>query len=341
MSKSVSFEFFDGPSSPKYPSQLNFEPSSPIDSYNMRLIDSSTSINSLFDNNSKCSTATVTPIKSRCTSELVIPNTKCPMASHIAGIFQNSELYPKLNSIATKSQGLAIILVGLPASGKSTIAKQLSDYFNQHSISSNIYNAGDVRRMYAKFDNSDFFNPNNIQGKLDREKYANIAVTNLIDDINNNVVNVGFLDATNTTAARRAKMIEKVHNSINARIMIMEVQCNDDRLLNFNINGKAHNLDYKEKNYLSSISDFKLRSEHYYKIYEPITTEELKSYPISMYLKVVNGGEFLENSLVDEEFQEEEIFDKIRAFEMDYFESEGKRYYEAVDAFYGISNQLK
>lgn len=121
----------------------------------------------------------------------------------------------------------------------------------------------------------------------------------------------------------------------------MEVQCNDDRLLNFNINGKAHNLDYKEKNYLSSISDFKLRSEHYYKIYEPITTEELKSYPISMYLKVVNGGEFLENSLVDEEFQEEEIFDKIRAFEMDYFESEGKRYYEAVDAFYGISNQLK
>lgn len=335
MSKTVSFEFFDGTSSPKFPSPIDFEPSSPIESYNMRFIDSSTSINSLFDNQSKCSTATVTPTMSRSESELIIPSTKSPTA-HNAEVIPNTEI-----SHGGGSRGVAIILVGLPASGKSTVAKQMSEYLKKCNVVSNIYNAGDVRRKHAKFDNSDFFNPDNVQGKMDREKYANIAVTNLIDDINSKTTNVGFLDATNTTIDRRARMIEKIHANTNARIMIMDVQCNDTRLLNFNINGKAHNLDYKDKNYLTSIADFKLRSEHYFKVYEPVTAKELKNYPISMYLRIVNGGQFLQNSFIDEDFEKEDIFDTIAGFETDYFESEGKRYYEAVDAFYGISNQLK
>ena len=39
----------------------------------------------------------------------------------------------------------------------------------------------------------------------DRELYATITVNNLINDLQSNVIDVGFLDATNTTLERRQK----------------------------------------------------------------------------------------------------------------------------------------
>ena len=60
------------------------------------------------------------------------------------------------------------MLVGLPASGKSTICKQFQEFINENSeYNAQIYNAGDVRRRRSasEFNDAQFFDPNNEQGK--------------------------------------------------------------------------------------------------------------------------------------------------------------------------------
>lgn len=62
-------------------------------------------------------------------------------------------------------------------------------------------------------------------------------------------------------------MINKLHESIpQGRIIILDVQCNDDKLLNYNISCKSNNNDYKDKDYSMAIRDFKARSLNYKKL---------------------------------------------------------------------------
>lgn len=292
--------------------------------------DSNTSIDSLFDNSTMSSTIP-TPILSRSESQ----STECTDGdSNLEYAF--SHLDERLRGLVHMSEKLIIMMVGLPASGKSTLCKQLNNYFNDKTeYLSKIYNAGDVRRKNSVFNNSDFFNPNYEQGRLDRELYADINASNLLKDLRSNRVSIGFLDATNTTIDRRRRMMETIRkSSMKTNVIIMDVQCLDDKLLNFNINGKAHNLDYQDRDYTTSIMDFKMRTEHYYKVYQPITTAELQSYPLQMYIKVVNGGQIFESNLLEKGFGGCKMYDELSSFISGYYHNEGKRYMEAAKLFY-------
>ena len=69
---------------------------------------------------------------------------------------------------AQPKEKLILLLVGLPASGKSTICKQFQEFINENSeYNAQIYNAGDVRRRRSasEFNDAQFFDPNNEQGK--------------------------------------------------------------------------------------------------------------------------------------------------------------------------------
>lgn len=295
----------------------------------MRFTDSSSSINSLFDytpGSAGTATSTVTPVLSRTVSNTVLRH-NTSFSHHLALVNQRL--------VARK---LVVMLVGLPASGKSTVAKQLNDHINRSGLRLRIYNAGNVRRQYSQFDTSDFFNPNNLEGKNAREKYATINVNNMVGDLESGAVDVGFLDATNTTVARRSRMMA-ILRDIDCDVVVFDVQCTDGHLINFNIAGKAHNLDYRDKNYVASITDFKLRTQHYFKVYEPVTPLELAGYRVAMYMKLENSKTF-SHGMVSDKFEASQLYGIISQFEADYYKVEGKRYYEAVAAFYGASGQL-
>ena len=54
---------------------------------------------------------------------------------------------------------LIIIMIGLPARGKSFISQKLHNYFSWKGLVSKIFNAGDKRRESYDFTNSEeFFN---------------------------------------------------------------------------------------------------------------------------------------------------------------------------------------
>ena len=66
---------------------------------------------------------------------------------------------------------LYVAMVGLPARGKSTLAKRIRDGLMAEGIQAKLFNNGDMRRalMGAESTSPDFYNPSNAAGREARE----------------------------------------------------------------------------------------------------------------------------------------------------------------------------
>ncbi|KAI5964876.1 uncharacterized protein KGF55_001947 [Candida pseudojiufengensis] len=329
---------------------------------NQQLIsqNSSSSINSIFDEiknlnlQTQSNTSTITPIISRNGSikqnnNFKLTKTKTKDEEFLKIL--NSKLN-NLSNIQTQSEEtqinlnskLVVLLVGLPASGKSTICKQFQSYINlKTNYKSKIYNAGNIRRLSNNFQkiNSNFFNPENKENLTKREEYAFICINNLIEDLSNNEINIGFFDATNTTIERRNKLINKIHSTTtNTKIIIFDIKCENQNLLEYNIlNGKLNNLDYCfENDKTKALKDFKKRIDYYMKVYQPITTNEIENYngKINGYVCLINGCEEEENSnsfeiteLKDDDKNDNDwYFDLLYEFKESYMKNYGDDYFK-------------
>lgn len=225
-----------------------------------------------------------------------------------------------------------ILLTGLPATGKSTISKQLTEYLNTSTnLKTKIFNCGDKRRQtFKKFNNYEFFDPNNEISKMKRDLIAIESLNLIIKELNNDL-NIGILDATNTTVERRSNLINLINNTIKLdNLIILDIQCNNEKLINYNIQAKTNNDDYKNCDFKKSIEDFTKRLENYRKAYQPITDEELDNYDISSYIMVKNAGEefHLKN------FKNSLLIKTLNDFFNDYSHNETKRYFAKVNEFY-------
>lgn len=69
-------------------------------------------------------------------------------------------------------QKLYVAMVGLPARGKSTLARRIRDGLAAEGIRARLFNNGDVRRarLGAASTDPDFYNPDNTYGRLAREQ---------------------------------------------------------------------------------------------------------------------------------------------------------------------------
>lgn len=227
---------------------------------------------------------------------------------------------------------IIFMLVGLPASGKLTICKQLNRFFSKHHFKLGIYNAGDVRRQMVLFENSEFFNPDNVAGQRERELFADVTVDNLIKDLNLQRVQIGFLDATNTTKTRRRRMVNRLVQDVSKpTIVVMDIQCNQPHMVNFNIACKTKNADYENRDYEDAIADFKQRTVHYIHMYEPVTLGELINYPIDLYVNYQNGGEVFDINRFDS--IPVRFMTLLMKFKEGYEEKYGREYLKRVNSF--------
>ena len=129
------------------------------------------------------------------------------------------------------SDKLVIVMVGLPATGKTHIAKRICRFLSFfHDIPSQIFNVGDYRRQLCGAQlPASFYNPSYSIGVAQRKVACDAALSDLMKYINLNGVRVAALDATNSTKERRnhiVSILKKEKNNI--KCIFIESICDDE-----------------------------------------------------------------------------------------------------------------
>lgn len=183
----------------------------------------------------------------------------------------------------------AIIMVGLPARGKTYMAKKLTRYLNWIGIETKVFNVGEYRRRAAAHYKSitEFFDPDNHEAIAIREKCSTDALEDMCQWLEKNG-EVGVYDATNAKRTHR-KQIRDYLLEHNFKTFFVESYCYDQSIVEANIcEVKISSPDYENMDRDKAIVDFKNRIKHYELDYE--TLDETLDRDLS-YIKIIDQGE--------------------------------------------------
>ena len=197
---------------------------------------------------------------------------------------------------------LYIVMVGLPARGKSTIAYKLKENLTKYGIKTGIFNNGDIRRKLTGVESSkpEFYNPDNQQGVELREK---IAVTNMgrATDYLGRTGYVAILDATNVSLKRREKIVRSITDH---PILFIECINGDKKILKASIQRKVALPEFSHLAKEDAIKIFHQRIEYYQRLYVPLKAER-------NYVKL----DSLNNKILAEEITDKiPYWDRVRDF---------------------------
>lgn len=217
--------------------------------------------------------------------------TRHPSTLDVPGLTRSKSSPDGIISKEEAGSKLVIIMVGLPATGKSFITNKLSRYLNYSMYYCKVFNVGNTRRQYAKEhgigdQDSKFFDPKNSQANYLRDKWAMDTLDELLDYLLEGMGSVAIFDATNSTRSRRKMLVERIQlRNDQLNILFLESICTDESVVESNIRLKLFGPDYKGKDPQDSLSDFKQRLQNYLEAYETIEDEEE-----FQYIKMIDIG---------------------------------------------------
>ncbi|KAF2349740.1 6-phosphofructo-2-kinase [Trinorchestia longiramus] len=183
-----------------------------------------------------------------------------------------------------------VVMVGLPARGKTYMAKKLTRYLNWIGIKTKVFNLGEYRRRVTKlYKNHNFFRFDNSEAMQVRQQCAINALQDVCHWLKTDSGEVAVFDATNTTLERRKLIHRIVVEEMGCKLFYVESICEDQSLIESNImEVKVNGPDYKGISAEEALQDFLLRIEHYKRQYQPL--DEEKEDHLS-FMKIYNTGE--------------------------------------------------
>ncbi|MCJ1411063.1 Fructose-2,6-bisphosphatase [Ptychographa xylographoides] len=190
------------------------------------------------------------------------------------------------HGVQVEDTRIAVVMVGLPARGKSLIAQKVVRYLAWLSIPAKTFNVGNYRRADTPQPTADFFDTKNTEGERLRHAAAEAAVSDMIKWFEEGHGIVAILDATNSTQARRRWVHERCEAE-NIQTLYVESKCDDEALIMSNIlEVKTTSPDYKGQDPDVAAQDFRNRIRNYEKVYETINENEKDL----TYVKLIDVG---------------------------------------------------
>nr|XP_034370203.1 6-phosphofructo-2-kinase/fructose-2,6-bisphosphatase 1-like isoform X2 [Arvicanthis niloticus] len=180
-----------------------------------------------------------------------------------------------------------VIMVGLPARGKTYISTKLTRYLNWIGTPTKMFNLGQYRRESVSYRNYEFFHPDNMEAQLIRKQCALAALKDVHKYLSHEEGHVAVFDATNTTRERRSLILQfaKEHGY---KVFFIESICNDPDIIAENIRQvKLDSPDYVDCDKEKAMEDFLKRIECYEINYQPLD-EKLDSH--LSYIKIFSMG---------------------------------------------------
>ncbi|KAI0397211.1 6-phosphofructo-2-kinase [Xylariaceae sp. FL0594] len=196
---------------------------------------------------------------------------------------------PRTNGtgVQVEDTKICVVMVGLPARGKSYIAQKAQRYLTWLSIPSKTFNVGNYRRTDAPHPSADFFDMTNAEGERRRRAAAQAAFADMLGWFRQGGV-IGIFDATNSTKERR-QWISDLCEREGIEVLFVESKCEDEELIMANIRDvKTTSPDYEGQDPEKAALDFRNRIKHYEKVYKTIDEDGDESH--YTYLKIMDVG---------------------------------------------------
>ncbi|KAL4623791.1 6-phosphofructo-2-kinase/fructose-2,6-bisphosphatase 2-like isoform X1 [Arapaima gigas] len=192
-----------------------------------------------------------------------------------------------------------IVMIGLPARGKTYMSKKLTRYLNWIGVPTKVFNLGQYRREAVKsYKSYDFFRHDNEEAMKIRKQCALVALRDVKVYLKEEGGQIAVFDATNTTRERRDLILDFAKDNA-FKVFFVESVCDDPEVIATNImDVKVSSPDYPEQNRERVMEDFLKRIECYKVTYQPLDPDE---YDKDMsFIKVINvGRRFLVNRVQD------------------------------------------
>jgi broad specificity phosphatase PhoE len=186
------------------------------------------------------------------------------------------------------SRPLAVVMVGLPARGKTYIARKLARYLSWTGYNAQVFNVGNYRRerFGAKVPAS-FFDPTNNDGLSSRKKASGFAMDDMLAWFKSGG-EIAIYDATNSTQGRRRWVLDQCDRA-QIDVLFIETLCNDQSIIDANIRDtKLLAPDYQGIDPEQAVTDFRARIAHYEQAYEPIEANDVS------FVKLIDVGKRVE-----------------------------------------------
>lgn len=183
---------------------------------------------------------------------------------------------------------LALVMVGLPARGKTHMARRLGRYLRWLGIDTRLFNVGNYRReRVGSHKDHRFFDPDNPEGRAARREVAMAALEDMLAWFGAGG-EVAIYDATNTTRSRRQLLAERIR-AHGLKLLYVESVCHDEALIEQNIRQtKLRMPDYAGTDPDEAVRDFRARIAHYERVYETVQEAE------GSYVRIIDVGRKLE-----------------------------------------------
>jgi broad specificity phosphatase PhoE/predicted kinase len=183
-----------------------------------------------------------------------------------------------------KGRQFVVVMVGLPARGKTYTARRLARYLSWLGYPTRVFNLGDARRARLGAQQSAaFFDPRNLVALRRRNALADEVLEEAASWLESGG-RVAIYDATNTTRERR----EHVRTRCEAAgypVFFIEVICDDASMIDANVREtKLSSPDYAGVDPDEAVRDFRRRIAFYDSVYERVAEDEGPS------LKIVDRG---------------------------------------------------
>ena len=183
------------------------------------------------------------------------------------------------------SNKFAIVLIGLPGTGKSFLSRKLQQYLNFYSINTKAFNVGEYRRKTIGNVTTDFFDPLNEEFFEQRWSFAKQALHDLIDYIKAKG-DVAILDTTITTLADYRQRIADELTANKIKFIYLEIICENEEIIEKNIREvKILSQDYIGQDADYVVDDFKKRIENHLPHYD-----KLNDFEVAPFIQVFNDG---------------------------------------------------
>jgi predicted kinase len=171
----------------------------------------------------------------------------------------------------TYGDRVVVVMVGLPARGKTFIARKLAAYLSFfHGAQIQTFNIAEYRRrLGASDDHSAAFFEDNTSGKAARDKFAEAAMSDMKAWLSADMSlgRVGIFDGTNCTQDRRQWILRSLSDVLisKSNVIFVESVCHDESIINHNILAtKANSPDYAGmEDKALAVADFKRRIQAY------------------------------------------------------------------------------